>query len=157
MMLNMETVMAQPGAREDLERLTATLEKDPEAGALLKAMQSIEDVYDFVKRYAKVKFEAVKEMFNDAVNYFKEDKVALKDEMLDNVVGGGFWSNLWNNKIVKYATATVLVASFALTGMLTGMAVGSIAGPVTSVVGAVGGLIAGCVAGLAMADTYILN
>lgn len=158
MILDMEKVMATPGAREDLERLTATMEADAEVGPLMQSLHSIEDVYELVKHFAKAKFEVVKELFEDAVNYFKEDKVMLKDETLDNVVGGFSWSSLWNNKIVKYAAATVVVGACALIGLLSGMGVGSVVGgPVGSAIGGIAGLFAGCVAGIAMADEYILN
>ncbi len=158
MILDMKVLMETPGAREDLSRITAAMEADPKASALLDAMHSIEDAYAFVKQYVNVKFEAFKELFTDAVNYFKEDKIALQDEVLDGVVGGFSWSSFWENKIVKYAAAAVTVCGLAVIGLKAGSVAGAVVGgPVGLWVGAAVGFVAGVAAGVVVSNEYIFN
>lgn len=157
MIANMKAAMSRPGAREEVERLTAVMEADPEASVLMNAIHSLEDAYAFVKRYAEISFESFKEVFTDAVNYFKEDKAVLQDEVLDNVVGGFSWSSLWNNKIVKYAVAVTVVAASMAAGFVVGAAAGAIVGPTGSVVGGITGFVGGCALGLYLTEEYILK
>lgn len=153
MVVDMNALMGRPGAKEELERITAQMEADPEASVLVDGMRSIEDAYEFVKRYAQVKFEMFKEIFHDVASYFKEDKVALKDEVLDGVVGGGFWSDLWNNKIVRYTVAAVVVGACAIAGAWVGSVAGTVvAGPAGMWVGGVAGFVAGVGAGIVAAE-----
>ncbi len=157
MVVDMNALMAQPGAKEELERITAQMEADPEASVLVEGMHSIEEAYEFVKHYAKVKFELFKEIFHDVASYFKEDKVALKDEVLDGVVGGGFWSDLWNNKIVKYTVAAVVVGACAIAGAWVGSVVGGAVGAVPGLwIGGITGFVGGVAAGIVIAENYIL-
>lgn len=152
MVVDMNALMAQPDAKEKLERITAQMEADPKASVLVDGMHSIEDAYEFVKHYAQVKFEMFKEIFHDVASYFKEDKVALKDEMLDGVVGGGFWSDLWNNKIVRYTVAAVVVGACAVAAGWAGSVVGSAVGPAGMWIGGITGFVAGVGAGIILCE-----
>lgn len=157
MVVDMERTMAAPGAVENLEIVASVLENNPETGPAMKAIHSLEDLYHFVTRFAKVKMEVVKEVFMDAVNYFKEDKVALEDAVLDTVVGGGFWSTIWNSSITRYAVATAVIVGCGLAGLVAGSVVGAIGGPTASGAGAIIGAIGGVLGGLVIAEKYILH
>ncbi len=156
MVVDMNVVMAQPGAKEDLERITEAMQADPEASALVEKIHSVEDAYAFVKHYVKVKYEVFKEALKDVANYFKEDKVALKDEVLDDVVGGFSWSSIWNNKLVKWTVAAAVIAVCAVVGAEIGSTIGIVGGPAGFWIGGATGFVAGIAAGVAIADKYIL-
>ncbi len=116
--------------------------------ALMEAAQTAEDAYQAVKTFLKVKWEDFKIVFQKTMDYFKEDKLALDDEVLNSVSGGG-WSEFWN-KIKKPLTAVAVVAFMAVCGAVIGF---DVAGPIGAAVGAVVGTVAGIgVAGMAIAE-----
>ncbi len=128
-------VMANEKAQEAAEKLRAAMEANPEDNALMEAAQNAEDMYAVAKKYVKMKLEEFKVLFQKAVDYFKEDKVQLKDEMLDSVAGGWSFSSFWNDykkQIVAcvvcvgciVAGAAIGAATFGIGGALAGAVIG---------------------------------
>ncbi len=148
-MVDIKAFMANKAACEGVDQLEAMIDKDQETCALLDAAQSLEDVFTAVKKYVVMKFEDFTALFDDVMNYFKEDKTALSDETLDCVVGGWSWGGLWQS-VKKRATAVLI-------GAACGAAVGAVAGAVTAagggaLVGAFIGAVLGGIAGGLMVD-----
>ncbi len=144
--INAAEILGAEGAEEKVEKVKAALEADPEMSLLLKAAETVEDVYEIVKRFSKATFEEVKGIFEQTVDYYKQTKAALSDEMLDYVVGGSFssWWNRWKAAIVGGVVFVACVAA----GTLIGAAVGGYTG---AIAGAAIGLVVGIVAGSAAA------
>ncbi len=144
--INVVEILEAEGAEEKVEQVKAALEADPEVSVLLKAAETAEDVYEIVKKFSKATFEQVKEIFQKTVDYYKETKAALDDEVLDNVVGGSFssWWNRWKSAIVGCVVFVACVGA----GVLIGAACGGYTG---AIAGAAIGIVAGVVAGSAVA------
>ncbi len=139
-MVNVKAFMANETIYENVGKIEAVIEEDKETCALLDAAKSVEDVFSAVKKYVVMKYEAFTELFDDVMNYFKEDKAELSDETLDCVVGGWSWSGLWQH-VKRNATAILI-------GAAVGAAVGAVAGAATAAgVGAIIGAAAGAIAG----------
>ena len=92
----------------------------------------MKDAYEIVKKFVTVKYETFKALCMDAMEYFNEDKVALSDETMDAVVGGGFFGDLWNK--CKKTVISVGV------GVLWGVAAAGIAFAFAGVVVGTGGV-----------------
>ncbi len=133
-MFNARELMANPGAGEAMELVRETLESNEETNALFKAAHSIEDVYELAKNFVVMEFEKFKEVCESMMDYFKEDKAALNDEVLDNVAGGSFglggWglSKFWNNVVVGTIIGVCTVAGAALGTVVTAPAGAGLAG-----------------------------
>ncbi len=154
--VNVAEIFEKGNGLQCVEEVTATITADPEVGALVKAAQSIEDVYDIVKRFSKATLAQVKALFEKTVDYFKETKAALSDEVLDNVVGGWSLSAWWNKNKADIIGGTIFVACI-VGGIIIGAATGGVGGAVVGaaagfVVGATLGGVAGAV--VAIVDTY---
>lgn len=146
--IDVAKIMARDGAEEAAKKVEEIMAADPKVNALMEAAQTAEDAYQAVKTFLKVKWEDFKIVFQKTVDYFKEDKLALDDEVLNSVSGGG-WSEFWN-KIKKPLTAVAVVAFMAVCGAVIGF---DVAGPIGAAVGAVVGTVAGIgVAGMAIAE-----
>lgn len=146
--IDVAKIMARDGAEEAAKKVEEIMAADPKVNALMEAAQTAEDAYQAVKTFLKVKWEDFKIVFQKTVDYFKEDKLALDDEVLNSVSGGG-WSEFWN-KIKKPLTAVAVVAFMAVCGAVIGF---DVAGPIGAAVGAVVGTVAGIgVAGIAIAE-----
>ncbi len=125
--VNVAEVMADEKAREAAEKLEAALEANPEDNALMEAAQSAEDMYQVAKKYISIKLEEFKVLFQKTVDYFKQDKVALQDEVLDSVAGGWSLSNFWNTYKKKIIAVAIVVGTTAA-GIAIGAAVGGLGG-----------------------------
>ncbi len=146
--IDVAKIMARDGAEEAAKKVEEIMAADPKVNALMEAAQTAEDAYQAVKTFLKVKWEDFKIVFQKTMDYFKEDKLALDDEVLNSVSGGG-WSEFWN-KIKKPLTAVAVVAFMAVCGAVIGF---DVAGPIGAAVGAVVGTVAGIgVAGIAIAE-----
>ncbi len=146
--IDVAKIMARDGAEEAAKKVEEIMAADPKVNALMEAAQTAEDAYQAVKTFLKVKWEDFKIVFQKTMDYFKEDKLALDDEVLNSVSGGG-WSEFWN-KIKKPLTAVAVVAFMAVCGAVIGF---DVAGPIGAAVGAVVGTVAGIgVAGMAIAE-----
>ncbi len=137
-------IMSTAGADEALAKVGEIIDANPVSKKLLEAAQTVEDAYQVFKAYVEMKFEDFKIVFEKTVNYFKEPKAALPDEVMDQVVGGG-WSDFWNKYKHKIIRASIIVgcavAGIALGALTAGAAGAVVVGFVGAVVG-VGGVIA---------------
>ena len=121
-------VMSAEGAAEALEKVGELIEANPVSRKLLEAAQTVEDAYQVFKDYVEMKWEDFKIVFRKTVDYFREPKAALPDDMLDSVVGGG-WSDFWNKYKHKIIRASIIVGCIAggiALGALTGGAAGAV-------------------------------
>lgn len=114
MSINVAAFMDNAQARADIERIQAMISQDAVMSKLIEAAQTIEEAYQVVTRYATIKFEDFKEVCDGMMAYFQGPKVALDDNIMECVVGGGFWGNLWN----KCKTVAVSAAFGLLVGGL---------------------------------------
>ncbi len=139
--VNVAQIMSVEGTHEAVDKMVAIIEENPVTKKLMEAAETLEDMYAVTKEYMEMKFEDFKVLFNKTVDYFKESKTELPDEVMDNVVGGwslGSFVNKWKRQII----ATCILLEGVATGVLVGAAVG---GPAGAVAGAFVGLIAGVV------------
>ncbi len=123
------------------EKMQAALEADPEVSVLMKAAETVEDVYEIIKRFSKATLAQVKVLFDKTVDYFKESKAELSDETLDNVVGGWSLSSWWNKNKAAIVGWTVFGVCCAV-GVIAGAATFGLGGAAVGLVmgGVVGGL-----------------
>ena len=117
--LNVAEAMGREGMSETTGKLLSAIEENPVVSKLLNAAETIEDAYDVVKNYVVLKFEDFKVLFNKTMDYFKESKMALDDKVLDNVAGGGWFSDIWN-KYKKEIVCAVIVIGCTAVGALAG-------------------------------------
>lgn len=144
--INVAEILSAEKAAEGVEKVKEALASDPEVGALVKAAESIEDVYEIVKKFSKATFEQVKVIFQKTVDYFKEAKTELSDEVLDSVVGGWSLSSWWNKNKAEVIGVAVWVACIGI-GVIAGACTGGLGGAlVGGCVGVVAGIIVGSVA-----------
>ncbi len=68
-------------------RLLATIQQDPVTEKLIAAANTVEDLYEAMKKYTKMTLADFKHFFKEVLEYLVGDKTALNDELLDNVVG----------------------------------------------------------------------
>ncbi len=135
--VSLAQVMSVEGAAQSVSDMVVALESEPKVKKLLDVARTVEDMYQAVKDYVSLKLEDFKVLFQKSVDYFKESKAALADEVLDNVVGGGWGFSLrWQ----KLALAATLLIGGIVEGALIGAAVG---GPIGAGFGAFAGLFAG--------------
>ena len=152
MVLDMKALMADSEGRGKVEEIQKILENDSVIGKLMEAAQGIQDAYEIVKKFVTVKYETFKALCMDVLDYFNEDKVALTDETMDAVVGGGFFGDLWNKykKVVVSVGVGVLcgLGAAALTVAAAGVIIGT-GGAGTIAVAAAVGAVVGTGSGLA--------
>ncbi len=152
MVLDMKALMADSEGRGKVEEIQKILENDAVIGKLMDAAQGIQDAYEIVKKFVTVKYETFKALCMDVLDYFNEDKVALTDETMDAVVGGGFFGDLWNKckKVVVSVGVGVLcgLGAAALTVAAAGVIIGT-GGAGTIAVAAAVGAVVGTGSGLA--------
>lgn len=157
MMMNMAMAMENADVRQQSQELLAKLEADPVINGLMEAAETIEDMYEIAKRYVTMKLEDFRQMFEEAMDYYKGTKVELDDDTMEYVVGGS-WKSFWEGfkkvalvaviavgvGLACAATAGAAAAGIATVGaVVAGTAVGSAA-----VTGAVTGAIGGAAAGI---------
>ncbi len=147
--INVAEIYTVPGADRCVEKIKALVEADPESSALMQTAETVEDVFAIVKKFAKVTLEQLKVLFDKTVDYLKETKAALSDEVLENVVGGGF-SDWWNrNK--RAVIGWSIFGACVIGGIIVGACTAGLAG---AAVGLMGGAVAGgCIA--AVVNTVI--
>ena len=152
MVLDMKALMADSEGRGKVEEIQKILENDSVISKLMEAAQGIQDAYEIVKKFVTVKYETFKALCMDVLDYFNEDKVALSDETMDAVVGGGFFGDLWNKykKVVVSVGVGVLcgLGAAALTVAAAGVIIGT-GGAGTIAVAAAVGAVVGTGSGLA--------
>lgn len=157
MMMNMAMAMENADVRQQSKELLAKLEADPVVNGLMEAAETIEDMYEIAKRYVTMKLEDFRQLFEEAMDYYKNAKVELDDDTMEYVVGGS-WKSFWKT-FKKVALTAVIVAGVGLacaaTGGLAGAGIGVAGAYVTgaalgsaAATGAVTGAIGGAVAGV---------
>ncbi len=152
--VNVAEILGTADAMQRVEKVKEAITADPEVGALVKAAQSVEDVFAIVKKFAKVTLEEMKVLFQKTVDYFKETKAALSDDVLDYVSGGWSLSQWWKERKADIIGGVVFVACI-VGGAVIGACTGGLGG---AVLGACVGLLAGAVAGgVAAAVTGIVD
>ncbi len=152
--INVAEILENEKSAEGLEKVKEVLDSDPEVSALVKAAESIEDVYEIVKKFSKATFEQVKVIFQKTVDYFKEAKAELSDEVLDSVVGGWSLSSWWKKNKKDIIGGAVWVACIGI-GIAVGACTAGLGGAlIGGCVGVVGGAVAG---GVAYAVTGIVE
>ena len=128
--VDIAAIMENEAFKEVEEKLTEKMEENPVVTKLMEAAQTVEDAYQVVKEYVTVKLEDFKVLFDRTVNYFRESKTALSDEVMEAVVGGGWFSDFWNNHKKQIIRACVIIGAGvvgAAVGVLTGGAAGAFA------------------------------
>lgn len=147
-------ILSSEGVDKKVEQVKDILESVPEVNVLMKAAETVEDVYEIVKKFSKATFEQVKEIFEQAVDYYKQSKAVLTDEILDNVVGGWSFSSWWNKNKADIIGGAIF-ATCVIGGVIIGACTGGLGG---AVVGAAAGLVIGAAAGGAAGlITYIVD
>ena len=117
-MMNMAMAMENADVRQQSQELLAKLEADPVINSLMEAAETIEDMYEIAKRYVTVKLEDFRQLFEEAMDYYKGAKVELDDDTMEYVVGGSLKS-FWKT-FKKVALAAVIVAGVGLACAVTG-------------------------------------
>ncbi len=134
-------IMSVDGSAEALEKVGEIIDANPVSKKLLEAAQTVEDAYQVFKDYVEMKWEDFKIVFEKTVDYFKEPKAALPDEVMDQVVGGG-WSDFWNRNKHKIIRASIIVgcvvAGIAVGALTAGAAGAVVVGFVGAIVGIAG-------------------
>ncbi len=144
--VNVAQIMSVEGAHEKVEQLVAVMEENPAVKKLLEAAQSMEDMYHIAKEYVEMKLEDFKVLWDKMVAYYKEEKAALDDDVMDGVVGG------WSISGFFHKWKRVIVASCIMVGcMVTGAAIGAACGGIE---GAVLGAYAGAAVGALATGAY---
>ncbi len=137
-------VMSADGAAEALAKVEELIDANPVSKKLLEAAQTMEDAYLVFKDYVEMKWKDFKIVFQKTVDYFREPKATLPDEMLDGVAGGG-WSDFWNkykHQIIRTSIIVGCIAGGIALGALTGGAAGAVVFGLTGAMIGVGGVIA---------------
>ena len=158
-MYNVALVMKDRATAAEIKNLQAYMEADTVANKLMEAAETVEDMYEVAKRYIQIKFEDFRQVFNEAMDYFKGSKVELDDEVMECVAGGFSWSKLWNTvKKVAIAAAVgvAVVGACVVTGGVAGAVLGATVGAIAGTgvaAGATTGLIGGMIGG-GLLSTY---
>lgn len=149
-----EELMNNEKMQAGMADFVESVQKDSVLMPLIEAAQTVEDMFNITKKYLQVTFAEFKNLFKQAVDYFSADKVALADEMLDDVVGGWSLSGWFKSNVEKIKCVGAIVGAFAL-----GAAVGVLGGMMIGVGGPIGGLlgVAGVVAVTGFASKVILD
>ncbi len=138
--INVAEILGSAQGAEGLEKVEAAIASDPEVGALVKAAQSVEDVYEIVKKFSTATFEQVKVLFKKTVDYFKESKAVLSDEVLDNVAGGMSFGDFWNTYKSGVIGGIVMISCVAI-GAIAGACVAGVGGAIAGA--AIGAIVGG--------------
>ncbi len=143
--INVADILGAKDAMEQVEKVEAALSADAEVSALVKAAQTVEDVYEIVKKFAKATLEQTKVLFQKTVDYFKETKAVLADEVLDHVSGGWSLSQWWSEHKAKIIAGALVVAC-VVTGVVVGACTAGLGGAIAGgVIGFYAGLGAGAI------------
>ncbi len=143
--INIAEIMSTEGAAENVEKVKAAFEADPEMGPMLRGAQTVEDVYEIIKKFSKATFAQVKVILEKTMDYFHSAKAKLSDEVLDHVAGGWFLTEWWNKNKGDCITLACVVAC-TVVGTVVGACVGGVGG---AIAGAGAGCVVGTVVGLA--------
>lgn len=136
------------GMQAEVDKVQVALEENPVTKKLIEAAKTMEDVFQIVKEYVQVKLEDFKTIWEKTLDYFKSEKAALPDEVMDSVVGGWSFSSFWER-----FKRPIIAVGIVVAGAAGGAVAGSWAGPVGVAVGAAVGLVVGGVA----AAAYIIK
>ncbi len=148
--VNVAEILDSEKAKATQKELLEAFEANPKARKELEAADTAEDVFNIVKKFAKVKWEEFKVLFRKTVDYFKNDKMELDDETLEYVAGGWSFSSIWDKCKKGIVMGTIIVACAAV-GALWGFCFD---GPIGAAAGAFVGVAVGIGAGL-MAVEYL--
>lgn len=155
--INVAEIMSHEENQTAAEQLKAAIENNPAVSQMMEAAHSVEEMYQAVKEYISLKLDDFKVLFDKTIEFFKSPKVQLEDDMMECVVGGGFFSNLWD-KYKKTICAVVVVAGMAVVGAAAGAVVGVtaavLAGTSMAIGGTAGATIGGVVGALAGGVLY---
>ncbi len=116
-------LMHTEGAEDVAAKVEQFLAADPVATKLMQVAETVEEVYEVVKKCVKITLGEFKIIFDKTVRYFRDEKAELPDEVMDNVVGGSWFGDVWN----KYKTKIVICA-IAVGCCVVGAAVGAVLG-----------------------------
>ncbi len=142
----LEEFLDMEKTKETMAQVQEVLEADAETASLIEKAESEADMWEVFKKYVSAPVAYFKELFQRVTDYFKADKAALSDEMLDNVVGGWSFSNFWNKYKKTIITAAVVVGATALLFSGLGAPIGAAIGGAAAGSGAaVGALVGWCV------------
>lgn len=121
--------MSLEAGTEFTAKVEEVLDSNPVTKKLMEAAQTVEDVYQIAKEYVEIKLEDFKVIFDKTVKYFKEEKAELPDEVMDGVVGGGFfdWLDKWKHQIITVSIAVGCAAVGAAIGGALGGGPGALA------------------------------
>ena len=150
--INIAEILSVEKNQTCVDEIKDAIEKNPIVVKALEVAKTVEEVYDIMKKYVQIKFENFKVCFEKSMDFFRESKAELSDEVLDTVAGGGWLSNFWN----KYKTAIIATAIFVgcvATGGLVGLAGGALVGAAS--VAAAAGAITGTIGGGMAVTTYL--
>lgn len=136
------------GMQAEVDKVQVALEENPVTQKLMEAAQTVEDVFQIVKEFAKTTLEDFKLIWDKTLDYFKNEKAELPDEVMDSVVGGWSFSSFWER-----FKRPIIAVGIVVAGAAGGAVAGSWAGPVGVAVGAAVGLVVGGVA----AAAYIIK
>ncbi len=140
--IDVAKVMAVESAKEAAKKLEAAMEADPEINGLMEAAETVEDMFVVAKKFITITLEQFKVVCQKTLDFFKQDKAIVGDEMLDSVSGGG-WSEFWN-KVKKPLAAIGIIVACTAVGIAAGAALGGFLGaPIGGVAGFAGGIIWG--------------
>ncbi len=138
--VDVSKVMHVEGAEEAMEKVGEIIDANPVTRKLLEAAETMEDAYEVFKTYVEMKWEDFKVIFNKTVDYFKNEKAALPDEVMDQVVGGGWWGDVWNKYKHQIIRASILVGCAAVGAAVGALTAGAAGAVVIGFVGAVVGI-----------------
>ncbi len=113
------------------------IKQDPVAMKMIDAAKTVEELYEATKHFITVTWEEFKKFFDCTFDYFSSPKVAVNDEMLDNVVGGWSITSFFNNLSEKARCVANIVLGVAVMAGGVGVAMLGVAfgGPVVAGLG----------------------
>ncbi len=145
--VNVAEILEKEEHKKQVEALQAAFGANEEAMKRLNAVNSVEDAYEIFKEFVTLKLEDFKVLFHKTVDYFKGDKVALQDEVLDSIAGGWSLSSWWN-EYKQEIVAGVIIVGCAAVGLAIGACTGGLAG---ALIGGCVGVFVGFIAGIGTA------
>lgn len=83
--------------KKDMDELTSVIEDDAVAMAMIGAARTVEDLFVVSKRFIQMSFNDFKRIFQKVSDYFSSDKTPLPPDMLDHVVGGAVYADIFES------------------------------------------------------------
>lgn len=126
--VSVEKAVNFEGAQEAMDKIWDAVKANPVSMKLLEAAQTVEDMYEIAKEYVEIKLSDFKVLFDKTVDFFREPKTELPDEVMDSVVGGGFFDWFRENK--DGILRTTIFVGCIIAGAAIGAATGGVAGAI---------------------------